>query len=226
MADQLWVVFVDGVAQTGVLPYARSEDVALRLWREQTGHGELARARLRAVPKVEVDIDEGDGPDFAGASVRREPALSRRPEALPAEVEVLTANEHAALRAWADEHGRTWKAALRLAWATSSDRGSKHEAALERIKSMLGPSWLVNYRLPVDPSEETKGFHCWVVTSKKPHQAHTWVATRRAEAVSQVKTAVLNNKSEGGVESKDPEKPFEVTFALVRGKLITTKHTD
>ena len=52
------------------------------------------------------------------------------------------------------------------------------------------------------------------------------MATRRADAVSQVKAAVRNNNSEGGVESKDPEKPFEVTFAMEGGKLITTKHTD
>src|SRR5689334_23752483 len=53
MADQLWIVFVDGVAQTGVLPYAGSEEVALRLWRDQTGGGGLARERLRAVPQAD-----------------------------------------------------------------------------------------------------------------------------------------------------------------------------
>ena len=131
----LWIVFLDGVAQPGVLPYAGSEETALSLWRAQTGGDGIARARLRAVPKAED-------------------------------------------------------------------------------------------RLPVDPSEETKGYRCWVRTSKTPHEARTWVATRRADAVAQVKTAVRNNKSEGGVESHDPEKPFEVTFAMVRGKLLETKHTD
>jgi len=89
------------------------------------------------------------------------------------------------------------------AWETGNYGGSEYEAALQRIRNTRGPSWLVKYRLPVDPNHETKGYRCWVVTSRKPHQAHTWVATRRAEAVSQVKTAVKNNKTEGGVESKD-----------------------
>jgi hypothetical protein len=127
MADQLWIVFVDGVAQTGVLPYARSEDVALRLWREQTGPGELARERLCAVPKA---------------------------------------------------------------------------------------------------SAVTTGYRCWVRTSIKPQDTRVWVATRRLDAVAQVKAAVRNNKSEGGVESHDPDKPYDVTFAMVRGKLTETKHTD
>lgn len=32
MADQLWVVFVDDVAQTDLLPYAGSVEMALRIW--------------------------------------------------------------------------------------------------------------------------------------------------------------------------------------------------
>ena len=54
MADQLWIVFFDGVAQTGVLPYADSEDKALSMWREQAALGPIARARLRAAPNFEV----------------------------------------------------------------------------------------------------------------------------------------------------------------------------
>jgi hypothetical protein len=219
MADQLWVVFVDGVAQTGVLPYARSEDVALRLWREQTGHGELARERLRVVPKAEVGIDDTDVLDSAGAGVRREPISSSRSEE-------LTNEEEAALHAWAAEQGRTWKAALRDAWDTGNYGGSEHDAELQRIRNKLGPSWLVKYRLPVDPSAVTTGYRCWVRTSIKPNETRVWVATRRPDALSQVRAAVRNNKSEGGVESQDPDKPYDVTFAMVRGKLTETKHTD
>ena len=219
MAEQLWMVFLDGVAQTGVLPYATSEDVALRLWREQTGRGGLARERLRAVPKAEVGIDAANVPDSAGATMRREPIPSHRPEP-------LTTEEQAALRAWAADHGPRWKAALRLAWETGNYSGSEHDAALQRLRNMLGPIWLGKYRLPIDPSEDTKGYRCWVFVSRDPDKAHSWVATGRAEAVAQVKVAVRNYKSEGGVESQDPRKPFEVTFALGRGKLVTTRHTD
>jgi hypothetical protein len=317
MADQLWIVVLDGVAQTGVLPYADSEDKALTMWREQAGHGPIARARLRAVPKADdraataltivrdiahmlrdedEEINGGDFLDYVSreldeagflAEVRaaskprfrtvpkKDPALAivqnialvlrdeheeinggdfldyvtgaldaagflaearssaeipdadTQPEPVQSSrPEELTIDEQAALRAWANEEGRTWKAALRLAWETGNYGGSDHDADLQRIRNRLGPSWLAKYRLPVDPSHETKGYSCWVVTSMKPRQAHTWVATRRAEAVSQVKAAVKTNKTEGGVESKDPRDPFEVTFALVRGKLVTTKHTD
>lgn len=317
MADQLWIVFLDGVAQTGVLPFAGSEEKALSMWRAQSGVGGIARVRLRAVPKADeradvaltiardialllrdedADINGADFVDYvagaldhagflaearAASSVRfhvvpkiapalavvqniallfrdedadihgadfldfvsREldqagflaearvgahvPGASAREEPVPSgRSEALTLEEQAALRAWADEHAPRWKSALRLAWETGNYGGSVHDVALQRIRNRLGPSWLGKYRLPVNPSHETKGYSCWAVTSMKPRQVHTWVATRRAEAVSQVKTAVRNNKTEGGVESKDPRDPFEVTFALVRGKLITTKHSD
>ncbi len=52
------------------------------------------------------------------------------------------------------------------------------------------------------------------------------MATRRTDAVSQVKVAVRQYETEGGVESNDLEKPYEVTFAMEGGKFITTKHTD
>lgn len=219
MADQLWVVFVDNVAQTDLLPYAGSEEMALRLWREQPGRGGLTRDRLHAIAKADLGIDDANIPDSVGAGMLGEPGLSRRPEE-------LTNEEQAALHAWADDHAPRWKAALRDAWETGNYGGSEHDAALQRIRNRLGASWLVKYRLPVNPSHETKGYHCWVRTSIKPHEARNWVATRRADAVSQVKVAVRQNNSEGGVESKDPGKPFESTFAMVRGKLIETRHTD
>ena len=317
MAEQLWIVFLDGIAQKDILPFASSEEKALSMWRERTSLGPIARARLRAVPKTDdraaialfivqnlahklrdegADIngadlincvaraldnagflaearaassgrfhpiprrapalavvqniallfrdedDEINGGDFvdfvsreldnAGflaearasadsleAGTQPEPVQSSRPEE-------LTTEEQVALRAWADEQRSRWRAALRLAWETGNDGGSEHDSTLQRIRNRLGPSWLEKYRLPVDPRHETKGYSCWVVTSRKPRQVDTWVATRRAEAISRVKETVRDRKTEGGVESKDPRYPFEVTFALVRGKLVTTKHTD
>ena len=215
MADQLWLVFLDGIAQKDLLPFASSEEKALTMWRAQASLGPIAPARLRAVAKA-------DSPGTA----RREPAPGRRAPARAAEEEILSADEHAALSAWANEHGRNWKAALRLAWETDDYRDAEHDAALQQLRNRLGPSWVTKHRLPVDPSDERTGYHCWVVTSKKPYQTRTWVATRRTEAVSQVKDAVREHKTEGGVHSRNPGKPFEVTFSVLRGKLITTKHTD
>jgi hypothetical protein len=319
MAEQLWIVFLDGVAQKDILPFASSEEKALSMWRERTSLGPTTPARLRAVPNADdraaialflvrniadklrdegadingadlingvaraldsagfiaearaassgrfhpipkkapalavvqniallfrdedEEINGGDFVDFvsreldnagflaearAGAGVLREPVPKSRPEALPTEEEILTANEHAALRAWAGEHSPKWKAALRLAWETGDYRGSDHDAALQQLRNRLGPSWLAKHRLPSDPSDETTGYHCWVVTSKKPYQTRTWVATRRAEAVSRVKDAVREHTTEGGVHSRNPEKPFEVAFSVLRGKLVTTKFTD
>ncbi len=74
--------------------------------------------------------------------------------------------------------------------------------------------------------EETKGYRCWVVTSRKPNRIRSWVAARRVDAEAEVKDAVRKNKTEGGVESRDPKRPFEATFSLVRGELVTTKFTD
>lgn len=260
MADQLWIVFLDDVAQTGVLPYADSEDKALSMWREQAALGPIARARLRAAPKADDraakaltivrDIahrlrdedEEINGGDFldhvsreldeagflaeARAGVASQDAGTQPEPVQRSGPDELTAEEQIALRAWADEQRPRWRAALRLAWETGNYGGSEHDSTLQRIRNRLGPSWLEKYRLPVDPRHETKGYSCWVVTSRKPRQVDTWVATRRAEAISRVKETVRDKKTEGGVESKDPRYPFEVTFALVRGKLVTTKHTD
>lgn len=48
-----------------------------------------------------------------------------------------------ALRAYANAHGRGWKAALRADW-TRSAAGP----ALQALRNSHGPSWLAGYRLP------------------------------------------------------------------------------
>ncbi|KFI24905.1 hypothetical protein CDV52_15880 [Haematobacter missouriensis] len=54
----------------------------------------------------------------------------------------VTAQEHKALRAFASEHGRCWKAELRKQWMSASA-----EPVLHRLRNRLGPSWLVRFRL-------------------------------------------------------------------------------
>lgn len=66
---------------------------------------------------------------------------------LPDQAEGLSAEELAALRAWAAEHGRTWKAALRLAWENGRYGGSEHDAELQSIRNRLGADWLARYKL-------------------------------------------------------------------------------
>ncbi|MBM3606623.1 MAG: hypothetical protein FJX25_18515 [Alphaproteobacteria bacterium] len=57
-------------------------------------------------------------------------------------VDGLTAEERKALRTFATEHGRCWKAELRTQWmnATASP-------ILHRLRNRLGPSWLARFRL-------------------------------------------------------------------------------
>jgi hypothetical protein len=45
----------------------------------------------------------------------------------------------------------------------------------------------------------------------------------KRDAIREVTTAVREHKSEGGVESQDDRKPYEATWAWVRGKLIKTE---
>lgn len=54
----------------------------------------------------------------------------------------LTTEEIAAIRAFAAEHGRYWKAELRRQWMNASAAPILH-----RLRNRLGPSWLVKFRL-------------------------------------------------------------------------------
>ncbi len=58
----------------------------------------------------------------------------------------VTADEIAALRAYAAKHGRTWKATLLGVWAGQAPYDDA--GILRRIRNSRGPSWLVSYRLP------------------------------------------------------------------------------
>ena len=56
--------------------------------------------------------------------------------------QTLTPEQDQALRAFAAEHGRTWKQELRDAWMRGSDTG-----ALRQIRNTFGPSWLATFKL-------------------------------------------------------------------------------
>lgn len=60
-----------------------------------------------------------------------------------------SAEELAALRTYAAEHGRHWKEALWASWMNGGDHLRQSDgAALQRLRNRLGPSWLAQYRLP------------------------------------------------------------------------------
>ncbi len=54
----------------------------------------------------------------------------------------LTANEHAAIRAYACENGRYWKARLRDDWMNARTTG-----ILQALRNSHGPSWLLSFSL-------------------------------------------------------------------------------
>lgn len=55
----------------------------------------------------------------------------------------LTPEQLAALQAYADSHGRTWKAQLNYEWMSGTATG-----ALQQIRNIFGPTWLVRFKLP------------------------------------------------------------------------------
>lgn len=64
------------------------------------------------------------------------------------EQQCLTDIEHAALEAFAKQHGRFWRADLNVAWQRASYPGmtDAHKAALQRLRNRLGPRWLAGFR--------------------------------------------------------------------------------
>ena len=55
----------------------------------------------------------------------------------------LTIEQLEALRAYADTHGRTWKAQLNYEWMSGTASG-----ALQQIRNSFGPTWLIRFKLP------------------------------------------------------------------------------
>lgn len=54
-----------------------------------------------------------------------------------------TPDELAALRSFAAEHGRCWKAELHRQWMSALANPTLHN-----LRNRLGPSWLAKFRLP------------------------------------------------------------------------------
>ena len=59
----------------------------------------------------------------------------------------LTQAEHDAIRAYAIEHGRYWKASLRDDWMNARTTG-----VMQALRNSHGPSWLVSFSLVRDQS--------------------------------------------------------------------------
>lgn len=59
-----------------------------------------------------------------------------------------TAEQLAALQAFAANNGRYWKRLLRHAWETGDYQVEDDSASLQQVRNTLGPSWLVRFKLP------------------------------------------------------------------------------
>jgi hypothetical protein len=60
----------------------------------------------------------------------------------------LFSEQEAALAAFANRNGRTWKSKLRDIWMTGHYSSDDNSASLQQVRNQFGPSWLVNYKLP------------------------------------------------------------------------------
>ncbi len=61
----------------------------------------------------------------------------------------LTPEEQRSLVAFAEDHGRTWKRALRDHWWNATVPYG-YDANLYALRNSHGQTWLANYRLPKD----------------------------------------------------------------------------
>ena len=52
-----------------------------------------------------------------------------------------------ALKTFAAENGRSWKAALREAWLTGNYPAGSDSASLQQVRNTFGPSWLVKFSI-------------------------------------------------------------------------------
>lgn len=63
-------------------------------------------------------------------------------------IHTLSTEQLAALRAFANDNGRSWKRELNHAWSTgdwSQDHGD-NAGLLQQIRNTFGPSWLVKFK--------------------------------------------------------------------------------
>lgn len=62
--------------------------------------------------------------------------------------DALSADELAAIRVYAADHGRRWKDALQESWMNAGDHLRQSDGwALQRLRNRLGPSWLASFTL-------------------------------------------------------------------------------
>lgn len=59
----------------------------------------------------------------------------------------MTPEQYAALRRYAEKHGRRWKSRLSSDWASGRDAEQPDGAYLRQIRNTLGPDWLTGFRM-------------------------------------------------------------------------------
>jgi hypothetical protein len=98
----------------------------------------------------------------------------------------LTAEQLAVVEAWAKQHGRTWKADLRAAWANGNYNGFQGSSLLQQLRNTFGPSWLTAFRLPFDvPAPIATGI---------PVVCELWPAVDRAR-IAWMESILANDES-------------------------------
>jgi hypothetical protein len=91
-----------------------------------------------------------------------------------------TAEQLAALRAYATANGRTWKSKLLHSWETGDTHG-QWTAPLRQVRNNFGPSWLVRFKFPAAQAAPAISGEAFTGAAVK-RAAHTpapWTIRRR-----------------------------------------------
>jgi hypothetical protein len=138
------VVVVAGVAVGGYVLYRRRRDRKM----------ETSKAMVRTEARAEVEKEgrRRDTPGRSGApQLVREVAGAGRRRADKARKNTPSPEQLAAIRRFAERHGRTWKSALNAAWMRVAydftARESGDDALLQQVRNNFGPSWLHTFQL-------------------------------------------------------------------------------
>jgi hypothetical protein len=194
----------------------------------QVGNGKRAEAYAKRVAQLFVNLGARARPPV------RSSGLARRMGDETVTYAVLDNGKVLARRAPADEVADAmWKAKPPGDATVIDERDGTvvisgtdgDEATLAMVEMLLYDHESAHVVAPgAQPFALAAGtYRCWVVTKKRPRDVKVWHVPLKKDAIREVAAAVREHKSEGGVESQDPRKPYETTWAWERGTLIKTE---
>jgi hypothetical protein len=219
---------IDATRDGVVLATVRLRDGAIVV--EQVGHGKKAEANAKRV--AQLFVERGGRPRPPASS----PGSGGRTGDDAVTYAVMDNGKVLARGAPAEEVAAAMRRAKPRGDATVIDERDGtvviagtdgDEATLAMVETLLedheSKHVVAPDAQPFEPTGTAGTYRCWVVTKKKPRDVKVWHVPLKRDAIREVTAAVREHKSEGGVESEDDRKPYETTWAWVRGKLVKTE---